>query len=319
MEQDRQKKERVPWLRPRHRVVRNIAYAVLYPYTKLKYNIKIEPFREQGDRAYLILMNHQTAFDQFFVGMTFRGPVYYVASEDLFSNGWISSLLRWLVAPIPIKKQTSDVAAVKNCVRVAKEGGTIAIAPEGNRTYSGRTGYMNPAIASLTKLIKLPVALLRIEGGYGVHPRWSDVVRRGKMRAYVSRVIEPEEYAGLSKSELFSELLRRYQKPDREKMFVLDNQDGRILIEYDAICFFEARNKKIYLNTGKEEYGFYGTIEQLEQELGERFLRCHRSFLVNRGKIERTVLSRNLLLLEGGFEIPVSRTYRPMMRQLGGK
>ena len=50
--------------------------------------------RQQGDRAYLILMNHQTAFDQFFVGMAFKGPVYYVASEDLFSNGWISSLLR---------------------------------------------------------------------------------------------------------------------------------------------------------------------------------------------------------------------------------
>lgn len=188
----------------RHRIVRNIAYAVMYPYTRLKYNIKVERFKEQGDRPYLILMNHQTAFDQFFVGMGFRGPVYYVASEDLFSNGWISTLLRWLVAPIPIKKQTSDVSAVKTCIRVAKEGGTIAIAPEGNRTYSGRTGHMNPAIASLAKMIKLPIALYRIEGGYGVQPRWSDVVRRGKMRAYVSRVIEPEEYAAMSKAELFS-------------------------------------------------------------------------------------------------------------------
>lgn len=201
MEQGTQKK-REPWLRPRHRVVRNIAYWVLYPYTRLKYNIHIERFREQGDRAYLILMNHQTAFDQFFVGMAFKGPVYYVASEDLFSNGWISSLLRWLVAPIPIKKQTTDVVAVKTCARVAKEGGTIAIAPEGNRTYSGRTEYMNPAIASLAKLLKLPIALFRIEGGYGVHPRWSDVVRRGRMQARVSRVIEPEEYAKLSKAEL---------------------------------------------------------------------------------------------------------------------
>lgn len=193
-----------PWIKYRHRIVRNIAYAVMYPYTRLKYGIKVEHFKGQGKRAYLILMNHQTAFDQFFVGMSFSGPVYYVASEDLFSNGWISSLLSWLVAPIPIRKQTSDISAVRACVHVAKEGGTIAIAPEGNRTYSGRTGYMNPAIASLAKLIKLPIALYRIEGGYGVHPRWSDVVRKGKMRAYVSRVIEPEEYADLSKSELFS-------------------------------------------------------------------------------------------------------------------
>ena len=191
-----------PWMRRHHRVVRDIAYLVLHRYTVRRYGIDIEKFSAQGERAYLILMNHQTAFDQFFVGMTFKGPVYYVASEDLFSNGFISTLLRWAVAPIPIKKQTSDISAVKNCIRVAKEGGTIAIAPEGNRPYSGRTGYMNPAIAALAKLIKLPIAFLRIEGGYGVHPRWSDAVRKGHMRCYVSRVMEPEEFKSLSKQEL---------------------------------------------------------------------------------------------------------------------
>lgn len=205
-----------PWMRRRHRVIRDIAYAVLHRYTVRRYGIDIEKFGAQGERAYLILMNHQTAFDQFFVGMTFKGPVYYVASEDLFSNGFISTLLRWAVAPIPIKKQTSDISAVKNCIRVAKEGGTIAIAPEGNRTYSGRTGYMNPAIAALAKLIKLPIAFLRIEGGYGVHPRWSDAVRKGHMRCYVSRVMEPEEFKSLSKQELH-EIIERELYEDEGK------------------------------------------------------------------------------------------------------
>ena len=49
----------------------------------------------------------------------------------------------------------------------------------------------------------LPLAILRIEGGYGVQPRWSDVVRRGKMRSFVSRVVEPEEYAAMTNDELF--------------------------------------------------------------------------------------------------------------------
>lgn len=191
-----------PWIRFRHRVVRNIAFAVLYPYSRLKYGFRVEKFREQGKRQYVILFNHQTAFDQFFVGMAFRGAVYYLASEDLFSNGWVSSLIRWLVAPIPIKKQATDIAAVKKCLAVAKEGGTIAIAPEGNRTYSGKTEYMNPAIVPLVKKLGLPIALYRLEGGYGVQPRWSDGTRRGSMRGYVSRVIEPAEYGTLSNEEL---------------------------------------------------------------------------------------------------------------------
>lgn len=197
------KKKQKKWLRYRHRVVRNIIYAILRPYIWLTYGLKRERFAEQGNRAYLILMNHQTAFDQFFIGMAFRGPVYYVASEDLFSNGWVSSLIRFLVEPIPIRKQTTDINAVMNCIRIAREGGTIAIAPEGNRTYSGKTEYMSDAIAGLAKKLKLPIALFRIEGGYGVQPRWTDKNRRGKMRAYVSQVIEPETYQSMTNEELF--------------------------------------------------------------------------------------------------------------------
>lgn len=192
-----------PWIRFRHRVVTRLLRLVLRPYIRLKYGAALEEFPEQGDRAYLILMNHQTAFDQFFVGMIFKNPVYYLASEDLFSMGWVSKLIRWLVAPIPIKKQTLDLQAVKNCILVAREGGSICLSPEGNRTFHGRTVYMKPSIASLAKKLGLPIALFRIEGGYGIHPRWSDVVRKGTMRCRVSRVIEPEDYRQLSNEELF--------------------------------------------------------------------------------------------------------------------
>ena len=191
------------WLKFRHRVITELARAILGPITRHRYNIEIEKFRDQGDRQYFVMMNHQTAFDQFFVGLAFKGPVYYIASEDLFSNGLVSRLIKYAVAPIPIKKQRTDVGAVMNCIRVAREGGTIAISPEGNRTYSGKTEYINPAIAPLVKKLKLPIALFKIEGGYGTHPRWSDTVRNGKMRAGVSRVIEPEEYKNLSDDELY--------------------------------------------------------------------------------------------------------------------
>ena len=196
------------WVLFRHRVVTAVAKLVISPWTRLKYHIKIEKFKGKKDRPYLILYNHQTAFDQFFVGLAFNKPVYYVASEDLFSNGFVSKLLRWAVAPIPIKKQATDARAVLDCLRVKKEGGSIAIAPEGNRTYSGKTEYINPAIAGLARAMKLPIIFYRLEGGYGIQPRWSDVVRKGKMRSYVSRVMEPSEYASLSDAE-FAELIRK--------------------------------------------------------------------------------------------------------------
>lgn len=196
------KTQKKKWMRFRHRVITEIVRFVLWPYIYFTYGIQIKKFKEQGKRNYLVLLNHQTPFDQFFFGLAFRGPVYYVATEDIFSLGWISDLIRWVIAPIPIRKQTTDINAVMNCIRVAREGGTVCMAPEGNRTYSGKTEYMNPAVAGLAKKMKLPIALFRIEGGYGAEPRWTDKIRKGPMKAYVSRVIEPEEYAAMSNDAL---------------------------------------------------------------------------------------------------------------------
>lgn len=208
MNQNQKSKKKEKWIKKRHLFITNVAKLLLKPYIIYKYGVTMEKFKEQGDRQYLVISNHQTAFDQFFLGYAFSGAIYYIASEDIFSMGFISDLLRFAVNPIPIKKQSTDFAAVRNCLRVAKEGGTIGIFPEGNRTYSGKTEYINPAIIMLAKRMGLPIAIMRIEGGYGVAPRWGDKIRRGKMRSYVARVIEPEEYKALDDSE-FTALIEK--------------------------------------------------------------------------------------------------------------
>lgn len=195
------KQRKKQWVLKRHAVVRNLLYWPLYIFSVLRYGIRIQRLPRDVTQCF-VLSNHQTAFDQFFVSMAVPHHVYYVSSEDLFSNGWLSRLITWLVAPIPFRKSTSDLNGVKNCLRIAREGGSIGMFPEGNRTYSGTTEYMKPGVASLVRAAKLPLVLCRIEGGYGIHPRWSDTVRRGKMKLSVSRIIQPEEFASLSNEEL---------------------------------------------------------------------------------------------------------------------
>ena len=230
------KKQPKKWIKLRHSVITHLAYLVLYPYAKWKYKIRVERYREKEKRQYLILLNHQTVFDQFFVGMSFKRALYYLATEDIFSNGWISSVIRYIVAPIPIKKQTTDIAAVRTCIRVAGEGGSIVLAPEGNRTYSGKTEYMNPSVAWLARKLGLPIALYRIEGGYGAQPRWSDTIRKGRMRAYVSRVIEPEEYKNMTNDELF--------KVIQQELFV---DEGKVDVDFRGTRRAEYLERAMYV------------------------------------------------------------------------
>lgn len=245
------KKKNKKWIRRRHQVVRNIINIVLGGYTKRKYGIKVEKFNNPDKKPHLVLYNHQTGFDQFFLGMAFHEHLYYVASEDIFSMGFLSKLIKFLVAPIPIKKQTNDPRAVITCIKVAKEGGSIAIAPEGNRTFSGKTEYIKPSITALAKHLGLPIAFFRIEGGYGVQPRWSDVVRKGSMRAYVSRVMSPDEYKDLSDEELYDIICRE-----------LYNDEAHVDTTYRHKALAEYLERAIYVcpDCGISEFESHGDV-----------------------------------------------------------
>lgn len=99
--------------------------------------------------------------------------------------------------------------------------------------------------------------------------------------------------------------------------FVIESREGKIHIPFDKIFYFEAREKKLYLQTDTEEYGFYGTIDKLEEELPNYFMRCHRSFIVNIRKIEKVVLSQNIIYLTQDRDVPLSRSYKAALKELG--
>ncbi len=252
------KKNNKVWIKKRHFVIQKIAKFFLKPIIKLKYGCTIEKCNDT--RQQLIIGNHQTAFDQFFVGYAFKMPIYYVASEDIFSNGLVSKLLKFAVNPIPIKKQTHDIRAVMNCMRVAKEGGSIGIFPEGNRTFSGATEDISIAIVKLVKALKIPLTFFRIEGGYGVQPRWSDCVRKGKMRSYVSKTIEPEEYLAMNDQELYSVIKKELFVDERQ---IVDTYKSKKLAEcLERVVYvcpecgltkFESNNDKIRCLTCNKE------------------------------------------------------------------
>lgn len=195
-------KKRGKWVLPRHKFVKNTLIRPFEFYSRIRYGLHFEIFPNPEHHQYLILTNHQTPFDQFFTAFVFRDPIYYIATEDIFSIGFLSRLLEFVVAPIPIRKGATDVNSIKNCVQVVKEGGSIALCPEGNRTYSGQTESIKPSIAKLIKMLKLPVLFVKFEGGYGVAPRWSDVLRKGSMRAYPAGILGVDEIKAMSAEEL---------------------------------------------------------------------------------------------------------------------
>ena len=213
-ENKKTKRKRV--LKPRYRFFLSLANVLTAPYIKFKYHAIIEKFKPEKNQNYLILCNHQTPFDQFFINRAIKGDLFFVASEDILSNGAISKFLDYALGLIPIKKQTTDPRAAINCLRVARAGGSIVVFPEGNRTFSGETCYVKPSVASLVKTLKLPVIFFKIEGGYGAQPRWSRNYRKGRVVCRAESVMRPEEYSGLTDEELYSIIKERLYRNETE-------------------------------------------------------------------------------------------------------
>ena len=115
--------------------------------------------------------------------------------------------------------------------------------------------------------------------------------------------------------DMMMEHLVKAENPDGEEAFVLSGREGKTRIPYRQIYYFEARSKKLYLRLPDREMAFYGTMEELEAKLPEVFLRCHRSFLVNKNHIERILLSQNEIVLSHGISVPLSRSYKPCFRE----
>lgn len=85
-------------------------------------------------------------------------------------------------------------------------------------------------------------------------------------------------------------------------------------IPYRDILFFEAGNKRLNLNMNRKVIPFTGTLEKLAEELPEEFIRVHKSFIVNRNAITQIQFGQNLVILEGGISVPVSRSYKSMLK-----
>ncbi len=129
---------------------------------------------------YLLLANHISVLDPFFVGRFVPGIIHYVVSDANFRNPVVNFGLS-LVGSIPKTKAMSDMDTIRNIMRVTKQGGIVGIFPEGQSSWDGASLPIVYATAKLIKVLKIPVVIAKLTGSFLTKPRWARRSRRGRI------------------------------------------------------------------------------------------------------------------------------------------
>ena len=300
------------WSRLRHQIILFLAKIVVYPYLRLVVGFRFKKFKKLKEPC-IYIYNHQTIYDQFFNAYICNLKTYHVMSDDITVNGFISKLLNFVLHPIPYKKASTDFNILKTCKKVINEGCSIVISPEGNRTYSGKTEYINPTISRFIQFLKVPVVFINIKGGYGVHPRFSDKRRKGKVFVEVVKVWKYDEYKDLSSDEIMNEIKDKLYIDESAPSGPYKSKHSAEYLErviyncpHCGITKFYSNKQNLKCTTCDYEvrYNEYKQFEQVNKELVfknvNEWYEYQKQYLYNQ---QITLLDENILLASDVLDV----------------
>lgn len=108
--------------------------------------------------ACILSSNHTSNMDAVIFALKTWEKKYYLAKKELFKNKFMGFFLKKFGA-IKIDRQSSDVTAIKNCLKVLKDGKKLFIFPEGTRVQNENMelGEVKHGVAMFAIKAKVPI------------------------------------------------------------------------------------------------------------------------------------------------------------------
>lgn len=136
---------------------------------------------------------------------------------------------------------------------------------------------------------------------------------------YIEDAFETEPIYFLKKPLTEEKILKAYSKAlkkinSENRNIIISTQKGKRKININDIYHIESDARIINIYLKNEKINSYKKISDIEIELGNNFLRTHKSYLVNINKIKSYALTK--ITLESDEIIPISRLYQKKCKDI---
>jgi len=162
-------------------------YAILKPIAtavmRLLFRLEVvSPGMVPATGPVLLVSNHVSVLDPPLVGASAPRPLHFMAKEELFRIPLLGSLIRALNAR-PVRRDGSDMRALKAALALLQEGRALLVFPEGTRGVEGHSLREGKAgVGMLAVLSGAPVVPVYVSGSGAALPRGASLPRPRKVR-----------------------------------------------------------------------------------------------------------------------------------------
>ncbi len=153
--------------------------AIISPFLYVLWRVRVEGREHIPAHGPVILAaNHQSFCDSFFLPLVVRRRVTYVAKAEYFDS-WKTAWFFRAAGQIPMNRSGGDASqrALDTATEVLREGGVLAIYPEGTRAPDTRLHKGKTGVARLSLGCHVPIVPVGLVGTRAIQPPGSLLMR----------------------------------------------------------------------------------------------------------------------------------------------
>ena len=150
------------------------------------------------DGGFILCSNHISCWDPLVIQTNVKRRIYFMAKAELFRIFFVSWILK-LIKAIPVKRNGSDLNAVKSAIKTIKSGHCLGIFPTGPRAKFGDEGEVKSGIGFIACKTDAPGLPVHINATFKIFSKVT--VNIGKCAQYWNGEGKPtaEDFDEISK------------------------------------------------------------------------------------------------------------------------
>lgn len=142
----------------------------------------------------VVIANHASNLDPPALAIAISPPVRFMAKAEMFKVPVLGSFIKSMGA-FPVVRGGGGRPAIEAAIKQAKDGGVIAMFPEGTRTRDGNLKDPKPGAAIIAIEAGVPIVPVAIQGTYSAWPRGSFLPKLGRpISVVVGSPLDPTPY-----------------------------------------------------------------------------------------------------------------------------